>query len=155
MCKMVISMHNPFAEAGLLPLMNCFFLQQYHLSLRFSVSSQAREPDELIVDDLRSFLFTEDGAPSQDLISLNLLRARDMGVPTYNKARGAFGLERKGSISEISDKEQTVAHIEEAYGGDVDAVDSFIGGLAETKPEGRMFGDLFHESIKEQFVRLR
>lgn len=78
-----------------------------------------------------------------------------MGVPTYNKARGAFGLDRKSSISDISDNAETVANIEEAYNGSVDDVDSFVGGLAETKPEGRLFGDLFHESIKEQFTRLR
>lgn len=116
---------------------------------------EAREPDEKVIDDLRSFLFTEDGGPSMDLVALNIQRARDMGVPTYVKARSAFGLPSIGSISGISDNPETVEHIEEAYNGDINAVDAFIGGLAETKPDGQMFGPLFHESLKEQFRRLR
>lgn len=116
---------------------------------------EAREPDERVIDDLRSFLFTQDGGPSQDLISLNIQRARDMGVPTYNKARQAFGLSTVSSFSDISNNAQTVANLQEAYNGNINDVDSFVAGLAETKPAGRMFGDLFHESIKEQFVRLR
>lgn len=78
-----------------------------------------------------------------------------MGVPTYNKARAAFGLSQASSFSSISNNPQTAANLEEAYGGDIDAVDSFVGGLAETKPAGRLFGGLFHESIKEQFQRSR
>lgn len=116
---------------------------------------EARELDEKVIDDLRTFLFTEDGGPNMDLIALNIQRARDHGVPTYNKARGAFGLPRHSSFSAISSNAETAANLEEAYEGDVDAVDAFAGGLAEDKPEGRMFGDLFHESLKDQFRRLR
>ncbi|GMH34110.1 hypothetical protein BSKO_01944 [Bryopsis sp. KO-2023] len=116
---------------------------------------EAREPDEKVIDDLRSFLFTEDGGPSMDLVALNIQRARDMGVPTYSKARESFGLPRISSMSGISDNPETVEHLEEAYEGDVDLVDAFIGGLAENKPAGQMFGPLFHESLKEQFRRLR
>lgn len=116
---------------------------------------EAREPDEKVIDDLRSFLFTEDGNASMDLVALNIQRARDMGVPTYNKARGAFGLPRVSSFSGISSNPETAANLEEAYEGNVDLVDAFVGGLAENKPQGRMFGDLFHESLKEQFRRLR
>lgn len=116
---------------------------------------QAREADEKVVDDLRAFLFTPDGGPSADLISLNIQRGRDMGVLTYNAARSAFGLSRVSSFSDISDNAQTVANLERAYRGNVNDVDSFVGGLAERKPGGRLFGDLFHASIKEQFIRLR
>lgn len=78
-----------------------------------------------------------------------------MGVLTYNAARSSFGLSQISSISGISDNPQTVANLEEAYNGNINDIDSFVGGLAETKPSGRLFGDLFHTSIKEQFQRLR
>lgn len=116
---------------------------------------QARDSDEKVVDDLRNFLYSEDGNPRMDLVALNIQRARDMGVPTYNMAREGFGLEKASSFSDISNNPDTVANLALAYDDDVINVDGFIGGLAEKKAEGRLFGDLFRTSHIEQFRRFR
>lgn len=116
---------------------------------------EARNPDEKVIDDLRSFLYRGTSTPDQDLVALNIQRARDLGVATYNEARRGFNLNAFESISDISDDPTTVGNLEEAYKGDVDSIDAFIGGLAEKKPSGQLFGDLFTESFKEQFTRMR
>lgn len=122
-----------------------------------TVWHEARELDTKMVDEMRSFLFTpESEKPSNDLVSLNIQRARDLGLPMYNDAREAHGLERVTSFNEITEDEDLAATLEEVYGGDVDAVDPFIGGLAETPSRDcRLLGDLFHESLKENFRRIR
>lgn len=118
---------------------------------------EARELDTKMVDEMRSFLFTKNrDAPSNDLVAINIQRARDFGLPMYNDARAAHGLERVTSFSEITDDEDLAARMEQVYEGDVDLVDAFIGGLAE-KPskECRLTGDLFYTSIRENFRRIR
>ncbi|GMH36482.1 hypothetical protein BSKO_04350 [Bryopsis sp. KO-2023] len=115
---------------------------------------EARELDEKVIDDLRSFLFTDKGAPSMDLVALNIQRGRDVGLPSYNQARQAYDLPAAVSFEDISDDAQTVANLKKAYEV-VDNVDPFVGGLAETAPEGRLFGELFQASLSDQFRRLR
>lgn len=143
------------------PLQDVFFnpkaVDQYSFSkyLLGSVGHEAREMDEKVVDALRSKLFTEDGKPSMDLVALNIQRGRDHGLPSYNKARMAYGLAPVTSFEDITDNVQVQEKLKKAYNNRVDLIDAFIGGLAERRPHGRLFGDLFHTSLKDQFTRLR
>lgn len=114
----------------------------------------ARAVDMKVVDDLRNFLFTE-GGPSMDLLSLNIQRGRDVGLPSYNGARAAFGLPRATSMASITSNAQWQAQLDLAYKGNVDLVDPFIGGLAENSAPGKNFGPLFQRSLSDQFRRLR
>ena len=80
--------------------------------------------DEMIDDQLRSVLFQLpgpdvpdpsdclDGPPLPecfqtvlDLGAVDIKRARDHGIPTYNELRGAYGLEPKASFSEVTGEE--------------------------------------------------
>lgn len=115
---------------------------------------QARDVDMKVVDDLRSFLFTE-GGPSMDLLALNIQRGRDIGLPSYNSARAAFNLPAATSFAAITSNAQWQAQLSLAYNGNVNLVDPFIGGLAENAPASRLFGDLFQASLASQFRRLR
>lgn len=114
---------------------------------------QCRDVDMKVVDDLRNFLFTE-GGPSMDLMSLNIQRGRDMGLPSYNGARAAFGLPAHTSFAQITKNAQEQGKLSRAYNGNVNIVDPFVGGLAEDAPGNRLFGDLFHRSLVSQFQRL-
>lgn len=120
----------------------------------------APELDVKIVDDIRNFLFieeTDNGTPEKDLAAFNIQRGRDMGLPTYNDARESFSLPRLGKSDFLSiTKDKVVARsLAQLYGGDVDNVDAFIGGLAETPVHGSILGPLFFSAIKDQFQRLR
>eukprot|EP00803_Ostreobium_quekettii_P004084 evm.model.scf_1104EXC.2 EVM.evm.TU.scf_1104EXC.2 scf_1104EXC:35595-45057(+) len=118
----------------------------------------APELDVKIVEDLRSFLFAnlnaDPGSPDKDLAAFNIQRGRDMGLPPYNKAREAHGLEPAGDFGNITGDPVVAELLREVY-VDVNAVDAFIGGLAEDAVQGAILGPLFFESIKDQFRRLR
>jgi len=90
-----------------------------------------------------------------DLVSLNIQRARDMGLPKYNDAREAYGLPRYTEFSQISSDEAIWGPIAEVYEGSIDDVDAFVGGLAEDKYLDSLLGELFFTAIKDQFTRVR
>ena len=48
--------------------------------------------DPLIMDDIRNFLFGPPGAGGLDLLSVNIARGRERGLPDYNTIREDFQL---------------------------------------------------------------
>lgn len=107
-------------------------------------------------NDLRNFLFGQPGAGGLDLISLNIQRGRDHGVPSYNAMREALGLEAKSSFADVtsdSDLQQALAATYES----VDDIDLWVGGLAEDAlaSEGSQMGELFRLMHILQFEALR
>lgn len=69
------------AEGGIAPL------------LRGLAAQLAQEIAPLVIDDVRNFLFGEPGLGGFDLVSLNIQRGRDHGLPSYNQAREDIGLQ--------------------------------------------------------------
>ena len=47
---------------------------------------------QIVVEDIRNFLFGAPGAGGLDLATLNIQRGRDHGIPNYNALRTAYGL---------------------------------------------------------------
>lgn len=146
----------------LIPLRECFFnpelvkAQGIDRFLRGAAWHPAKEIDHKVVDELRNFLFTEDSdAPEMDLISLNIQRGRDMGLPSHNKVRDAFGLPEYGSISDMTSDASLAYVLEGVYKGDPEKVDPFVGGLVEDHLEGAAVGQTIHAVLKDQFTRIR
>lgn len=112
--------------------------------------------DIKVIHTLRNLLFGPPGAGGLDLISLNIQRGRDHGLPSYNTMRAEMGLEPVTSFSQISDDEGINQSLQDAY-GDIDNVDLWIGGLAETplRNQNSQLGSLFHAIIAKQFTELR
>ena len=108
--------------------------------------------DVHIVDDLRNFLFGP--AAGMDLAAINIQRGRDLGLGTLNETRLALGLKAYTSFEAISSDATTAAALKAAY-GDVNKVDLWIGGLAETHLAGAMVGHTFGLIISKQFEALR
>lgn len=116
----------------------------------------AQEVDNQIVDDVRNFLFGPPGAGGFDLASLNIQRGRDHGLASYNDYRDFLGLGRALTFLDITGGNQALADLFNAlYGGDVDAVDLWVGGLAEAHYNGGMVGETFWHILVDQFARLR
>lgn len=89
-----------------------------------------------------------------DQAAYNLNRQRDLGIPRYNAAREMFGLPRVETMLELAGGDWEAADIlDSLYGGDVDAVEMYIGGLQETPVDGSAVGPLFHGIISEQLQR--
>jgi hypothetical protein len=111
--------------------------------------------DTKVVPALRNFLFGPPGAGGLDLVSLNIQRGRDHGLPDYNTARVALGLGAKASFAEISSDPAVASALSTAYGGDIGKIDMWVGGLAEDHVSGSQLGELFQHIVVDQFTRLR
>jgi peroxidase len=146
---------------GPLALRDAFFnpshvLDQGIESILMGLAKQRMQTiDNMIVDDVRNFLFGEPGEGGLDLASLNIQRGRDHGLPDYNTVREAFGLERKTSFDQINPDPAVFERLDEAYGGDIDKIDTWVGGLAEVHLPGAKVGELVATVLADQFTRLR
>ena len=114
----------------------------------------AQEIDNMVVDDIRNFLFGPPGAGGFDLASLNIQRGRDHGLADYNQVRTDMGLDPVQSFADISSDPDVQVALEAAY-GDVDSIDLWVGGLAEDHVAGASVGELVQVILVDQFTRLR
>ena len=122
--------------------------------LRGLATNVSQEIDTRLVDDVRNFLFGPPGAGGFDLGSLNIQRGRDHGLPSYNEARVAYGLDPVTDFDEITSDSEIADSLEAVY-GTVDKIDVFVGGLAEDAVPDALVGELFHAVLLDQFTRLR
>ncbi|MEH6405250.1 MAG: peroxidase family protein [Sneathiella sp.] len=122
--------------------------------LRGLADGTAQQLDTQVVDDLRNFLFSEDGGVGFDLVSFNIQRGRDMGLASYNDLREAVGLDRMSDFSDLTSDPDLAIALASVY-ENVDDVDAWVGGLAEDPSNGGMLGELFSTIVADQFMRLR
>lgn len=147
---------------GHLPLLNGFFRPDRIINeggidpvIRGIAEQRMQEIDTKEIDAVRNFLFGPPGAGGFDLAALNIQRGRDHGLAGYNQAREDYGLSRKTSFSEVTSDTTIAAALESVYNGNIDAVDVWIGGLAEDHIAGSSVGELFTTILTDQFQRLR
>lgn len=122
--------------------------------LKGLASNISQEIDTLVVDDVRNFLFGPPGSGGFDLVSLNIQRGRDHGLPDYNSVREQLGLERAETFADITSDPELQAKLEEAY-VTVDDIDVWVGALAEDHVRGASVGELTQAVLVEQFTALR
>jgi hypothetical protein len=85
------------------------------------------------------------GNPLFDMGAVDILRARERGVPRYNDFRRQLGLKPISSFDELTDNKAQVKMLKEVYGErpeDVEKLDLMIGTLGEGyRPTGFGFGE--------------
>ncbi|XP_066246605.1 peroxidase-like [Euwallacea similis] len=111
--------------------------------------------DVYFADDLINQLYTN-GKYGFDVLSFDLQRGRDHGLPSYAKYRTYCGLNEAREFADFTDvmREQDVLALQRVYGSPQD-VDLIIGGLLE-KPKGdSLFGPTFSCIIADQMTRTR
>lgn len=91
-----------------------------------------------------------------DLVSLNLWRGRDHGLPGYNAYRKVCGLKPFVNFDELNTimNPSAVARMASVYRS-VDDIDLYVGGLTERHLPGSMLGPVFSCIIADQFARLK
>ncbi len=106
--------------------------------LKGLASQKMQEIDAKVIDDVRNFLFGQPGQGGFDLVSLNLQRGRDHGLPGYNEARVAFGLQPANSFFDITTDIQVAIGLASVYDS-VDDIDVWIGagGRPSTRRQRR------------------
>ena len=82
------------------------------------------------------------GNPVFDMGAVDILRARERGVPRYNEFRRQLGLNPIRTFADLTDDHDAVEAINDVYGEDVEALDLLVGTLAEGhRPTGFGFGE--------------
>lgn len=91
-----------------------------------------------------------------DLVSLNIQRGRDHGLPGYTAWREYCGLGRAESFSDLDGHldPRTLEDISSLYES-VHDIDLYTGALAELPNAGSIVGSTFMCLIADQFVRLQ
>ncbi|KAM3960851.1 peroxidasin homolog cardinal [Aphomia sociella] len=90
-----------------------------------------------------------------DLVSLNIQRGRDHGLPSYPKWREHCGLSRPKSFSDLEGifDDLSLSRISNIYSS-VEDIDLYTGALAE-EPHGRLLAPTLTCLISDQFLRLK
>jgi len=122
--------------------------------LRGLAAQKAQDLDRRVIDDVRNFLFGPPGAGGLDLVSLNIQRGRDHGLPDFNTVRADFGFPRK-SIPEITSDRAVAATLARMYANDADDIDLFVGLLVEDDVPGMIVGETLRAILVDQFGRSR
>ena len=97
------------------------------------------------------------GIPFLDLAAVDILRARERGVPRYNEFRRQLQLKEIKSFDDLTDNQEHRDALREVYGDDVEKLDLLVGTLAEGhRPSGFGFGEtLFQIFILNASRRLQ
>ena len=112
-----------------------------------------QEIDNKIVDGVRNMLFDP---PAQfDLAAINIQRGRDHGLPDLNQVREDFGLKRYRSFREINPDFDVWLKLYRAYGGDINNIDPWLGGISEKHITGGSIGETMQAVLVDQFTRSR
>ncbi|HMQ90431.1 MAG TPA: peroxidase family protein, partial [Flavilitoribacter sp.] len=106
-----------------------------------------QHPGQLVLNNYPKFMqeLSIPFNPMFDLGAVDLLRARERGVPRYNEFRRQLGLTPIARFEDLTDDAGQVAQLKEVYGSrpeDVEKLDLMIGTLAEGhRPNGFGFGE--------------
>jgi hypothetical protein len=115
----------------------------------------SQEVDLKVVDDVRNFLFGPPGAGGLDLAALNIQRGRDHGLPHYNSLRSSYSVPFLFNFDDMPTDAATLAALEEVYEGNLNNIDPWIGGLAESHVPGASVGPMIGAILVNQFTRTR
>ena len=146
-----------------IPLKEAFFKPQLVLNKPAIVDnllhglsvSRAQHIDTKIVDAVRNFLFFEmRPGPGMDLVTLNIHRGRDHGLPTYKEMRKTMGLSEVSDWRKLTSDEVLQKGLASMYHSPGD-MDLWVACLAEDHAPGASVGPLAKRMFVDQFTRLR
>ena len=141
-----------------LPLKNIFFtidiVRKFDVGvlLKGLTVHQQYETDLKVNNGLRNFLFGQ-GA-GFDLVSLNIQRGRDHGLPNYNRVRNFYTGSSASTFSEIAAKSSVASKMQTLF-GNVDNIDLWVGLYAESLLSGKSLGKTIDAIFRSQFEKLR
>lgn len=133
---------NKFVDIGIEPLLKGCGIQMM------------QQADNRVIDDVRNFLFGPPGSGGLDLVTINITRGRERGIPDFNTVREAAGLPKLLDFSEMTSNPDKWLALEEVYDSP-DAMDLWVGLLSEDPEPGKLFGPTLTELMRIQFQALR
>lgn len=122
------------------------------------VSTPMETLDQFITEEVTNHLFEDKNIPfsGMDLPAINVQRARDHGIPGYNKYREFCNLTKAEDFKDLQDLSRLpiVYEFSRIY-AHVDDIDLFPGGLTEIPLKGGIIGPTIACIIGYQFRKLR
>ncbi len=112
------------------------------VDLFYSFGNQ--HPGQLVLNNYPAFMqeLSVPGNPLFDMATVDIVRARERGVPRYNEFRRQLGLQPIRSFDDLTPDKDAVAAIREVYGDNVELLDLMVGTLAEAhRPTYFGFGE--------------
>uniref|UniRef100_A0A3B4WR07 NAD(P)H oxidase (H2O2-forming) n=1 Tax=Seriola lalandi dorsalis TaxID=1841481 RepID=A0A3B4WR07_SERLL len=126
--------------------------------LLMGMASQiAEREDNIVVEDLRDYMYGPLRFTRTDLVALTIQRGRDFGLRSYAEVRKALDLPSVKTFEDInpalnSTNPQLLNNVAELYNRDISKLELFPGGLLESL-DGP--GPVFSAIILDQFERIR
>ncbi|ENN76518.1 hypothetical protein YQE_06969, partial [Dendroctonus ponderosae] len=116
----------------------------------------SQKRDEFVANELTNHLFQFSSPFGMDLVSVNLQRGRDHGIPPYTFFREPCGLSPIKNWRDLQEvmNINVVFRLKSLY-SHVDDLDLFTAGLAEKPLKGGVVGPTFACIIAQQFANLR
>lgn len=122
------------------------------------VSTPMETLDQFITGEVTNHLFEDRKIPFSgiDLVALNVQRARDHGIPSYNNYRALCNLKRATTFEDLAREipQEVISRFKRIY-ATVDDIDLFPGGMSERPLQGGLVGPTFACIIAIQFRQLR
>lgn len=131
--------------------------QENFLYLTLGLATQAQElTDDEFDPEVKDFLFRRDQETGTDLKAIDIQRARDHGMGSYNDLRYFCGLPQASSWNGYLDHitPDRVAALRRIYRSYED-VELTVGGALETHVDGSLAGPTFMCIMTKQFYRTR
>ncbi|KAF0303786.1 Chorion peroxidase [Amphibalanus amphitrite] len=124
--------------------------------VRMLTTMRSMQFDMSVAKAVHEKLFNADQDHGLDLISLNVQRGREHGIPTYASVLSACTGQKIREFSDLLSvmKQKDMLRLMRVY-QDVADVDLFIGGLAEAAADDALVGPTFRCVIAQQFFGLR
>jgi len=124
--------------------------------IRGLATQKSQKSDLFYENDLIQMLYRNNGQFGMDVVSLDIQRGRDHGLPGYNHYRKVCGLPAVKSFDGFLDmmSKSTVAKLKDLY-AHPDDVDLLVGGMAERVSEDVAAGFTFRCIIGEQMLRTK
>ncbi len=128
--------------------------QEIDYVLKGLASQIQQSTDLMIVDELRNQLFGIVDVPSGglDLLSININRGRDHGLPTLPEIQAAVGLPVATSFADVTSDPSLQADLASVYAS-VDDLDLWVGLLAEDTLPGSALGSTMQSLVLDQFEK--
>ena len=147
--KMLFNPYSLYAEDGIRRSVSS---ATTNVIQRYSTHVTSQLTNHLFEDPMANFTVP----CGLDLVSLNIQRGRDHGLPGYTVWREYCGLGKVKTFDDLEDylDHQVLKQISDLY-ETVDDVDLYTGALAEIPESDSLIGPTFSCLILNQFVRLQ
>ncbi|KAG5866644.1 hypothetical protein JTB14_025149 [Gonioctena quinquepunctata] len=132
-------------------------------TLRGAMNTTIQASDTYFTNELKSHMFEKTAEQVKqpklcglDLVSLNIQRGRDHGLPGYSSWREHCGLKKPRNFEDLKDDVHPEAlHNMQTIYRNIDDVDLYSGALSEIPLEGSILGPTITCTILDQFYRIK